>query len=616
MTLKRKLVNTLLLGTTLLLAPVVTNASPGGLDSNGGHTCRTNCSQHGLETGEYHYHRNGEIVKVPTPTTNTPTTNMSNVAYQDAVNQGKILNSKLSAYHQAINSGDIAKINGLYDAFTKQLKLVESKIGKVSGSSNRSSLNEQYIRPSKIAIERTIYEVSQYRLLSVISANVGNGNIGQAISNTEMLERLKDRADEIKDAGGYQQLPSGVNKSLRATEANHQGNLLTHLLATYNVAINSGDIYEVDFLYDQFTKQLRITELKIGQVSGPNNRSALNEKYITPAKVAVERTIYEVSQLRLMYVIVDLIESGQTSEIDSKFKVLDRLKNRADEIKDTGGYKALPSIIKTDLESLEGDLRNPQDFSGVGLFEAHFIDVGQGDSTLLVTPNGKTVLIDGGKESEADQLVQHLTDLGIQTIDLMVATHPDADHIGGLVPVLEQFEVKKVVDSGKSHTTQTYMDYLALIDQKNIPFEIAKEGSFLNVDSAVTIEVLNALEESSDTNDSSVVLKVSYDESDFLLTGDADAEIEAEMMAEGYNLDSEVLKVGHHGSDTSTSQAFLEAVDPIIAAVSVGDNSYGHPAPSVMDRLTSYGVELYTTLQSGDIIMTSDGQEITVYTER
>ncbi|MFD2214888.1 MBL fold metallo-hydrolase [Metabacillus endolithicus] len=616
MTLKRKLVNTLLLGTTLLMAPVVTNASPGGLDSNGGHTCRTNCSQYGLENGEYHYHRNGEIVKVTTPTTNTSTKNTSNVAYQDAVNHGKVLNSKLSAYHQAINSGDIAKINGLYDAFTKQLKLVESKIGKVSGSSNRSSLNEQYVRPAKIAIERTIYEVSQYRLLSVISADIANGNIEKAISNTEKLERLKDRADEIKDAGGYQQLPSGVNKSLRASEANHQGNLLTHLLATYNEAINSGDIYEIDFLYDQFTKQLRITELKIGQVSGPNNRTALNEKYITPAKISVERTIYEVSQLRLMYVIVDLIESGQTSEIDSKFKVLDRLKNRADEIKDAGGYKALPSIIKEDLEGFEGELRNPQDFSDAGLFEAHFIDVGQGDSTLLVTPNGKTVLIDGGKESEADQLIQHLTDLGIQTIDLMVATHPDADHIGGLVPVLEQFEVKKVVDSGKSHTTQTYMDYLALIDQKNIPFEIAQEGSFLNVDSAVTIEVLNSLEESSDTNDSSVVLKVSYDESDFLLTGDADAEIEAEMMAEGYNLDSEVLKVGHHGSDTSTSQAFLEAVNPIIAAVSVGDNSYGHPAPTVMDRLTSYGVELYTTLQSGDIIITTDGQEITVYTER
>lgn len=604
------------------MTPMLTNASPGGTDKNGGHTCRTNCSEYGLQTGEYHYHgSNNEIIKVSTPTTSTstPTTSTTktiNVPYQDAVNQGNILKSKLTSYNQVINSGDIAKINGLYDAFTKQLKLVESKIGKVSGSSNRSSLNDQYVRPAKIAIERTIYEVSQYRLLNTINSNISSEQMNQAISNTEKLERLKKRALEIKDAGGYQQLPDDVNKSLRFIEATHQGNLLNKLLGTYNTSINNGSIIEVNYLYDQFTKQLRITELKIGQVSGHNNRATLNDKYVKPAKVAIERTIYEVSQLRLMFDIVDLIESGQTDKIEAKFSVLERLKSRAIEIKNAGGYKTLPDAINTDLESLEGDLRNPQDFSGVGLFEAHFIDVGQGDSTLLVTPNGKTVLIDGGKESEADQLVQHLTDIGIQTIDLMVATHPDADHIGGLVPVLEQFEVKKVVDSGKSHTTQTYMDYLALIDQKNIPFEIAKEGSFLNVDSAVIIEVLNALEESSDTNDSSVVLKVSYKESDFLLTGDADAEIEAEMMAEGYNLDSEVLKVGHHGSDTSTSQAFLEAVNPIIAAVSVGDNSYGHPAQTIMDRLTNYGLELYTTKQSGDILMTTDGQEIVVYTER
>lgn len=603
------------------MTPMITNASPGGLDANGGHTCRTNCSQYGLTTGEYHYHRNGEIVKVTKPTTNTSTpststTTTSTAAYQDAVKQGNILKSKLSAYNQAINSGDMTKINGQYDVFTKQLKLVESKIGKVSGSSNRSSLNDQFVRPAKVAVERTIYEVSQYRLLNTISQNIADGSIDQAISNTDKLERLKKRAKEIKDAGGYQQLPSAVNNTLRSTEANHQGNLLNNLLAAYNAAINNGDIFELDYLYDDFTKQLRVAELKIGQVYGSANRSALNYKYVTPAKVAIERTIYEVSQFRLMIEIVDLIEGGQTDQIDAKFKVLDRLKVRADEIKQAGGYKALPDMINTDLEEFEQELRKPEDYSDLGLFEAHFIDVGQGDSTLLITPNGKTVLIDGGKESEADQLVQYLTDYGIETIDLMVSTHPDADHIGGLVSVLEQFEVRQVVDSGKSHTTQIYTDYLSLIDQKNIPFEVAQEGSFLDVDSAVNIEVLNALEESSDTNDSSIVLKVSYDESDFLLTGDADTEIEAEMIAEGYNLDSEVLKVGHHGSDTSTSQAFLDAVDPLIAAVSVGDNSYGHPAPTVMERLSNYGLDLYTTQQNGDILMTSDGQEITVYTER
>lgn len=117
------------------------------------------------------------------------------------------------------------------------MKVVESKIGKVSGSSNRSSLNEKYVKPAKVAIEGTIYEVSQYRLLNAINTNVAAGNLGKAISDTEKLERLKTRAEDIKEAGGYQQLPSNVNKTLRTSEANNHGNLMSKLLANYNSAI-------------------------------------------------------------------------------------------------------------------------------------------------------------------------------------------------------------------------------------------------------------------------------------------------------------------------------------------------------------------------------------------
>jgi beta-lactamase superfamily II metal-dependent hydrolase len=618
--LKKSLFSTLLLGSALLLTPSLASASPGGTDSNGGHTCRTNCAQYGLNDGEYHYHRNGEIVRITNNNPSTPTPNTSSSAYNEAVKQGNILSSKFSAYNQAINSGEITKINNLYDSFTNQLKVVESKIGKVSGSSNRSTLNAKYVKPAKIAIERTIYEVSQYRLLNVINTNVSAGNIGKAISDTEKLERLKKRAEDIKEAGGYAALPTNVNKTLRSSEANNQGNLVSKLLANYNSAINSGVIWEVDSLYDTFTKQVRILESKIGQVSGSTNRTALNNKYVKPAKIAIERTIYEVSQLRLLDGIYDLIIDGKESEAEAKLKVLDRLKTRAVDIKKAGGYAALPNTINSSLVHEENYIREILNggtiITPIEEMEVHYIDVGQGDSTLIITPEGKTILIDGGKESEGDTVLAYLADYGIDTIDLMVATHPDADHIGGLVPVLENLDVKKVVDSGKTHTTQTYLDYLNLIDQKNIPMEIAKEGSLLNVDSNLKIEVLNALEESSDTNDSSIVLKVSYKEADFLLTGDADTEIEEEMINEAYNLDAEVLKVGHHGSDTSTSQAFLEAVDPLFAAVSVGENSYGHPSKSVLDRLTNYGVDIYTTQQSGDIIMTTDGIEINVYTER
>lgn len=612
---KKTYIKSLFLTSSLLLIPSLSNASPGGLDSNGGHTCRTNCSQYGLETGEYHYHRNGEIVRINKPTTNTSSTN---VAYNDALKQGNILKSQLTSYNQAINSGDIIKINKLYDSFTKQLKNLESKIGKVSGSSNRSKLNEQYVTPAKVAIERTIYEVSQHRLLNNIKANVSEGNLNKAITDTEKLERLKKRAEDIKKAGGYLPLPSLVNQTLRFSEADIQGTLLTVLLGEYDQAINSGEIYRVDGLYDKFTKQLRLTETKIGQVWGGSKRANLNSQFVVPAKVAVERTIYEVSQIRLLESINNLLSENKVGQAESKLSVLDRLKLRADAIKEAGGYAALPSKVKSDLEKEETQIREliAENAPPKGEMEVHTIDVGQGDSTLIVTPGNKTILIDGGKESEGDTVLAYLAEHGITSIDLMIASHPDADHIGGLVPVLENLEVKKVIDSGKPHTTQTYLNYLGLIDQKNIPFEIAKEGSFLEVDPTVDIQVLNALEESSDTNDSSIVLKVSFAEADFLLTGDADTEIEAEMIAEGYDLDSEVLKVGHHGSDTSTSQAFLEAVSPIIAVISVGDNSYGHPSSSVLERLSNFGVDTSSTIENGDIVMTTDGKSVRIDRER
>ncbi|MGF2617721.1 MBL fold metallo-hydrolase [Rossellomorea vietnamensis] len=230
---------------------------------------------------------------------------------------------------------------------------------------------------------------------------------------------------------------------------------------------------------------------------------------------------------------------------------------------------------------------------------AHFIHVGQGDSTLMITPKGKTILIDGGKSSVGDVVLSYLDSLGIQTIDLMVATHPDADHIGGLVKVLEEKEVKKVLDSGKSHTSQTYFDYLTLIDQKDIPFQVAKAGEMIDLDPSIDIKVLNSGEGYTDNNDASVVLKVSQDDFDYLLTGDAGIEAERNMV-EKFDVEAEVLKVGHHGSNTSTSQLFLDEVNPTYGILSYGeDNSYGHPHSEVVNRLYDNNVEVITTLDNG-----------------
>ncbi|WP_408008448.1 MBL fold metallo-hydrolase [Pseudalkalibacillus sp. A8] len=193
----------------------------------------------------------------------------------------------------------------------------------------------------------------------------------------------------------------------------------------------------------------------------------------------------------------------------------------------------------------------------------------------------------------------------------MVATHPDADHIGGLINVLEQVQVQKILDSGKSHTTDTYYEYLSLIDEKDIPFETAVEGSILEFDDVLNIKVLNALNSSSDLNESSVVLKVSHGDIDFMLTGDASVDNEAEMIQK-YDVEAEILKLGHHGSSTSTSQSFVNAVNPEVGILSYGNNSYGHPNSKVVNRMWDFGSTLYSTCDAGSIMVTTNGNNYNV----
>ena len=239
--------------------------------------------------------------------------------------------------------------------------------------------------------------------------------------------------------------------------------------------------------------------------------------------------------------------------------------------------------------------------------QVHFIDVGQGDSILIQSPNGKNMLIDGGKKSDGDKVVAFLKSKGVSTLDVVVATHPDADHIGGLLAVLNNFKVNQFIDSGKVHTTQTYFELLTLIDEKNIPFKVAKTGDLINLDSLIKTTVIHADENASDSNDASIVTRVVYGSVSFLLTGDADTAIEEKIMSQG-NVKSTYLKAGHHGSNTSSSAAFINAVRPAGTVLSYGkDNSYGHPHSEVVQRLNAVGSKIYSTAQSGDITITTNG---------
>ncbi|MFC7060785.1 S-layer homology domain-containing protein [Halobacillus seohaensis] len=275
-----------------------------------------------------------------------------------------------------------------------------------------------------------------------------------------------------------------------------------------------------------------------------------------------------------------------------------------------GNFLPNNDITRAEFSKVLGATIEPE-FRSQDDLEVHFINVGQGDSTLIESPSGKTILIDGGRKSAGEEVVSYLKQANIDSIDLVVATHPDADHIGGLIDVLEQVKVNKVLDSGKTHTTDTYLEYLQLIDQKNIPFAEATAGETLNFDNLLDIKVLNSKNSSSDNNESSIVLKVSHNEIDFMLTGDASVDNEQEML-QNYDVEAEILKLGHHGASNSSSSAFVDAVNPEVGILSYGENSYGHPESTVVNRLWNAGADLYSTCDHGTISVTSNGTSYNV----
>jgi len=248
-----------------------------------------------------------------------------------------------------------------------------------------------------------------------------------------------------------------------------------------------------------------------------------------------------------------------------------------------------------------------------GSLKVHFIDVGQGDSILIQTPDGKTMLIDGGPKSSGPSLVSYLKKQGVTKINVMVATHPHEDHIGGLIDVINNFTVDNIIDSGNSHTTVTFKDYLNAIKTKNINFVVPDLGQEFDIGQSIKMQVLGPISVSDDLNNSSIVIKMTYGSASFLFAGDAQSQEENQILSKGYNLSSQVLKVGHHGSASSSSINFLKAVSSTIGVISCGiNNSYGHPDVQTLKNLTSIKAVIYRTDLTGSIIIESDGAKINV----
>lgn len=256
-----------------------------------------------------------------------------------------------------------------------------------------------------------------------------------------------------------------------------------------------------------------------------------------------------------------------------------------------------------------------------GNLQIHFIDVGQADS-ILIKQDNNYMLIDGGNNEDGDMLVKYLKEQGVEKLDYIIATHPHEDHIGGLDDVLNEFDTDLVLMPDKITTTKTFEDFLLAI--KNRQDVKNKNGENVTLKKVPKLEekynlgnasfVIYAPNSSSydELNDYSIVIKLSFGNNAFLFTGDAEKLSEKEMLDKNYDLKADVLKIGHHGSSTSTSDEFLEAVSPKYAVLSVGeDNSYNLPKKTVMDKFKNNNIPVYRTDEQGTIILNSDGTNIT-----
>jgi beta-lactamase superfamily II metal-dependent hydrolase len=251
-----------------------------------------------------------------------------------------------------------------------------------------------------------------------------------------------------------------------------------------------------------------------------------------------------------------------------------------------------PGVIPTGVPSPEG-------------FTVHFIDVGQGDS-ILVEAGDADILVDGGPSGSA--VLSYLAGQNVPDIDLLVATHMHADHIGGLDDVLAQYNVHEVWTNGATATSQTYQDFAAAVATEGATDREIRRGYSAQF-GGVTLTALHPVDPlTGDANGDSIVLRLSCGSVDVLLTGDANADSEASMLGDpSVALDADVLKVGHHGSATSTSDAFLDAVTPNDAVISVGaGNTYGHPTQETLNRLAAHGATIYRTDLNGTVVLTSD----------
>lgn len=249
-----------------------------------------------------------------------------------------------------------------------------------------------------------------------------------------------------------------------------------------------------------------------------------------------------------------------------------------------------------------------------GKLVVNFIDVGQGDSILLEFPNGKNMLIDAGESYESDRVQSFIRQMGFSSLDYVIGTHPHTDHIGGLENIISNYNVGEIYLPKVVHTSKTYEDLLTAISERGYKVNNAKAGTLIIDEDGLLVKILSPKNSNySELNNYSVVIKIVFGNTSFLFMGDAETVVEDEILDE---VNADVVKVGHHGSDTSSSEEFVKSVNAKYAVIMSGfDNQYDLPDKAIVDRWKSNGAEVYNTSENGNVIITSDGRNITVEVE-
>ncbi|GAA0076217.1 hypothetical protein UT300005_05950 [Clostridium sp. CTA-5] len=241
--------------------------------------------------------------------------------------------------------------------------------------------------------------------------------------------------------------------------------------------------------------------------------------------------------------------------------------------------------------------------------KVHYIDVGQGDSELIQV-DGKNILIDAGCND--NKALNYLKSIGVTNLDYVIATHPHEDHIGGMTTIINNFNVKEFYSPKVAHTTKTFENMIKALQNKGVKITSPTVGDTLTIGNATMQFLAPNSSKYQDLNNYSIVCKLKYGNTSYLFTGDAESLSEGEILAKQLDISGDVLKLGHHGSHSSTSQAFLDKVNPKYAIVSCGkDNDYGHPHKEAIDKLNKKGIETLRTDVSGTIISSSNGNDIT-----